>query len=121
MTCAKPRTPPTLAYFDLEDHPLIIATWALTLLTTRKNKISFPILGETLLHGKICQPRKHSNKETQGTRKNTIFAELDGGTNSLVKSFIPSEIGCPKPPNLILSGPSRIPRELKHLRSIKVK
>lgn len=83
--------------------------------------MSLLIEEEAPIEGKICQPMKHSSKETHGIKKKINFTELPGATNSLVKSFIPSEIGCANPANLILSGPNRTPKELRHFRSIKVK
>lgn len=120
MTWAKPRTLPTRAYLEFDAHPLIIATWAFNLVTTRKNKISLEQLDENPLEGNNCHPIKHSKREIEGITKK-ILAELAGIANSLTNNFIPSVTGCRIPPTLTLLGPKRIPKELRHFRSISVK
>lgn len=120
ITWAKPRTLPTRAYLELDAHPLIIATCAFNLVTTKKNKMSLEHLEDKPLEGKICQPIKHRRREIEGTIKK-IRAEFAGMVNSFINSFIPSVTGCKIPPTLILLGPKRIPKALRHLRSIKVK
>src|ERR1043165_8466837 len=118
--CALERSPPSSAYFELDDHPARINANTPTLETA--NTSNSPILTSaiTAQSGPNGTTENTMNAEATaiyGAKKKIQRSACSGMKSSLVSSLRPSAMGCSSPHGPTRIGPSRACMNAEILRS----